>query len=52
MRLPQGRELEANLDRSRRERKQLQDRQEATADRPPERPDPRRIFQRRPTQCR
>ena len=43
---------EANVDHSRRERRQLQDRQEATADRPPEVPDPRRVFQRPPTQCR
>ena len=43
---------EANLDHSRRERRQLKDRHEATTDRPPEVPDPRRVFQRPPTQCR
>ena len=43
---------EANMDRSTRERRQLKDRQEATAYRPPEVPDPRRVFQRPPTQCR
>ena len=32
---------DANVDRSRRERRQMQDRQEATADRSPEVPDPR-----------
>ena len=43
---------EANGDRSRRERRQLQDRQEATAARPPGVTDPCRVFQRPPTQCR
>ena len=41
---------EANVSRSGRRRRQLRDRQEAAADRPPERPDPRRVFQRPPAQ--
>ena len=42
---------EASVDRSRRERRQLQDRQEATVNRPPEVTDLHRVFQRSPTQC-